>query len=112
MRIPITGFVRPILTVTPYIADFGSVAPTESSKDISIIVTNFGKEPVEITKVSTALPGVQTTVKALEAGKRFEIKVALSPAAMAKGAIDSTIRIETTSSKKPVLDVPLKGSIS
>ena len=112
LRIPITGFVRPILTVTPYIADFGAVAPTEASKDISIIVTNFGKDPVEITRVSSPLAGVETTVKPIEAGKRFEIKVALSPAAMAKGAIDSTLKIETSSPKKPVLDVPLKGSVS
>ena len=112
LRIPITGFVRPILTVTPYIADFGAVAPAEGSKDISIIVTNFGKEPVEITKVTSTLPGVDATVKPIEAGKRFEIKVALSPAAMAKGAIDSTLKIETSSPKKPVLDVPLKGSVS
>ena len=56
--------------------------------------------------------GVETTVKPLEAGKRFEIKLALSPAAMAKGAIDSTLKIETSSPKKPVLDVPVKGSVS
>jgi len=112
LRLAITGFVRPILTVTPYIADFGAVAPSAETKDISIIVTNFGKDPVEITKVTSALAGVETTVKSLEAGKRFEIKLALSPAAMAKGAIDSTLKIETSSPKKPVLDVPLKGSVS
>jgi len=111
VRIPITGFVRPILSVTPYVADFGSVTMTEKGKDLSIIVTNFGKEPVEITRVTTALAGVETSVRPLEAGKRYEIRIAL-PAAMAKGTIDSSLKIETSSPAKPSIDVPLKGKIS
>ena len=111
VRVPLTGFVRPILSVTPYVADFGSVTMTEKGRDLSIIVTNFGKEPVEITRVTTALAGVETSIKALEAGKRFEIRVVL-PATMAKGSIDSSLKIETSSPAKPSIDVPLKGKIS
>lgn len=111
LRIPITGFVRPILTVTPFVADFGAVELKDAGKDLSIIVTNFGVAPVEITKVTTGVPGIEATVKPLEAGKRFEITIALKPG-MAKGAINSTLKIETTSPQKPSLDVPLKGTVS
>jgi hypothetical protein len=111
LRIPITGFVRPILTVTPYVADFGAVELKDTAKDLSIIVTNFGAAPVEITRVTTGVPGVEATVKPIEAGKRFEITIALKPG-MAKGAINSTLKIETTSPQKPSLDVPLKGTVS
>lgn len=111
LRIPVTGFVRPVMSVTPYVADLGAVQLSEPGKDFSLILTNFGKEPVQITRVSTPVAGVEATVKTLEAGKRFEIKLVLSPG-MAKGAIDSTLKIETTSTAKPTLDVPLKGTIS
>ena len=111
LRIPITGFVRPVLTVTPYVADFGAVSLGDGAKDLSLIVTNFGKEPVEITRVTAGVAGVEATVKPLEAGKRFEITLALTPA-MAKGAVNSTLKIETTSRDKPVIDIALKGSVS
>jgi hypothetical protein len=111
IKIPLSGFVRPILSVTPYVADFGSVTMTPEGKDLSIIVTNFGKEPVEITRVTTGVAGVEATVKAIEAGKRFEIRLALTPA-MAKGSVSSTLKIETSSPAKPTLDVPFKGTVS
>jgi hypothetical protein len=111
LRIPVTGFVRPILSVSPYVADFGAVEVSAGAKDLSLIVTNFGKDPVEITKVTTGVAGVEATVRPLEAGKRFEIKLALTPG-MAKGKVDSTLKIETSSPLKPTLDVPLKGMVS
>ena len=56
LRIPLSGFVRPMLSVTPYVADFGAITMTPEGKDLSIIVTNFGTGPIEITKVTTASP--------------------------------------------------------
>lgn len=111
LRIPVSGFVRPILSVTPYVADFGAVTLTDQAKDLSIIVTNFGKEPVEILRATTALAGVETSIKEIEKGKRFEVRVTIPPTT-AKGAIDATLRIETSSPQKPTLDVPLKGRVS
>jgi hypothetical protein len=61
--------------------------------------------------VTTDVAGVEATVKEIEAGKRFEVRIALKPE-MAKGKVDSTLKIETTSSVKPTLDVKFKGSIS
>ena len=111
LRIPITGFVRPVMSVTPYVADFGSIHMTEAGKDLSLILVNFGEEPVEIKSVTSTVPGVEATVKPIEAGKRYEIKLALTPR-MPKGPVSSILKIETTSSHKPTIDVPFKGTVS
>lgn len=111
MRIPITGFVRPVMSVTPYIADFGAIDVAESAKDMSLILVNFGEEAIEIKKVTTTTPGVEATVRAIEAGRRYEIKLALT-SKMPKGAVNSMLKIETTSVRKPTIDVPLKGTVS
>ena len=111
LEIPVTGFVRPLLAVTPFVADFGSVSLAQGPKDVSVILNNFGKEPVEIRKVSTGVAGVEVTWKTLDAGKRFEIKLALTPA-MAKGTVDAKLHIETSSAVVPTLDVPLRGAVS
>ena len=108
LRIPITGFVRPVMSVTPYIADFGTIDVAESAKDLSLILVNFGDELIDIKSVTTSTPGVETSVKSIEAGRRFEIKVALT-SKMPKGAINSVLKIETTSTRKPTVDVPLEG---
>lgn len=111
LRIPITGFVRPVMSVTPYIADFGTIDVVESAKDLSLILVNFGDELIDIKSVTTSTPGVEATVKSIEAGRRFEIKVALT-SKMPKGAVNSVLKIETTSARKPTIDVPLKGKVS
>lgn len=111
VRIPVTGFVRPIMSVTPYIADFGTVQTSETARDLSLILVNFGDAAVEVTKVSTVVPGVEATIKPIEAGRRYEIKLALTPK-MPKGKVDSILKIETTSTKKPVVEVPLRGTVS
>lgn len=111
LRIPITGFVRPVMSVTPYIADFGSIDVSTDAKDMSLILVNFGEEPIEIKKVTTDVPGVESSIKVMEAGRRFEIKLQLT-GKMPKGAINSMLKIETTSPRKPTVDVPFKGSVS
>ena len=111
IRIPITGFVRPVLSVTPYIADFGAIEVSEEPKDLSLILVNFGEERIAIKKVSTDVAGVEPSVRVMEEGRRFEIKLQLT-SGMPKGPINSILKIETTSTRKPTLDVPLKGSVS
>ncbi len=111
VRIPITGFVRPVMSVTPYVADFGSLQMNESGRDLSLVLVNFGDPAIEVKKVTTAVPGVEATIKPIEAGRRYEIKLALTPK-MPKGKIDGVVKIETTSTKTPIVEVPLRGTVS
>lgn len=111
VRIPITGFVRPVMSVTPYVADFGALQMSESGRDLSLVLVNFGDPAVEVKKVTTEVPGVEATIKPIEAGRRYEIKLALTPK-MPKGKIEGVVKIETTSTKTPIVEVPLRGTVS
>lgn len=111
LRLAITGFVRPLLSVTPFVADFGALELSAASQDLSLVLVNFGEAAIEIQGVTASVPGVEWKVKPIEAGRRWEVKLTLT-GKMPKGRIDATIKIETTSTQQPTLQVPLRGTVS
>ncbi|MFN7942425.1 MAG: DUF1573 domain-containing protein [Thermoanaerobaculia bacterium] len=111
VRVPISGFVRPLMAVTPPVADFGAVNTTEGEQSYAMTLVNFGDDTVEVKSVKADVPGIEATVTATEAGRRFNIKLSLG-AKLPKGSVNSVLHIETTSKRRPVIDVPLKGSVS
>jgi len=111
LRLAITGFVRPLLSVTPFVADFGALDLTAAAQDLSLVLVNFGDAAIEIRSVTASVPGVEATVKPIEAGRRWEVKLTLT-GKMPKGHVDAKIRIETTSPQQPTLEVPLRGTVS
>ncbi len=110
LRVAVTGFVRPLLQATPAIAEFGALDLGAASQDLSLVVVNFGEAALEIAKVSASVPGVEATIKPIEAGRRWEVKLKLT-AKMPKGRVDATVTIETTSTQQPTLQVPLRGTV-
>ena len=110
LRLAVTGFVRPLLSATPAVADFGALDLAAASQDLSIVVVNFGEAAIEIAKVSPSVPGVEATIKPIEAGRRWEVKLKLT-GKMPKGRVDATVTIETTSTLQPKLQVPLRGTV-
>jgi len=111
LRLAVTGFVRPLLSVTPLVADFGALDLTAAAQNLSLVLVNFGEAAIEIRRVTASLPGVEATVKPIEAGRRWELKLTLT-GKMPKGRIDAQIQIETTSTQQPTLQVPLRGTVS
>lgn len=111
LRLAITGFVRPLLSVTPIVAEFGAVNLTAASQDLSLVLVNFGEAAIEITGVTASVPGVESKIKAIDDGHRWEVKITLT-GKMPKGRIDATLKIETTSTQQPALQVPLRGTVS
>ncbi len=111
LRLAITGFVRPLLSVTPLVADFGALDLTAAAQDLSLVLVNFGEAAIEIRGVTASVPGVETKVKPIEAGRRWEVKLTLT-GKMPKGRIDAQIQIETTSTQQPKVQVPLRGTVS
>lgn len=111
LRLAITGFVRPLLSVTPFVADFGALDLTAASQNLSLVLVNFGEAAIEIRSVTASVPGVEATVKPIDAGRRWEVKLTLT-GKMPKGRIDAQIKIETTSPLQPTLQVPLRGTVS
>ncbi len=97
--------------MTPFVADFGALDLTAAAQDLSLVLVNFGDALIEIRSVTASVPGVEATVKPIEAGRRWEVKLTLT-GKMPKGHIDAKIKIETTSTVQPTLEVPLRGTVS
>ncbi|MEO8196687.1 MAG: DUF1573 domain-containing protein [Thermoanaerobaculia bacterium] len=111
LRLAVTGFVRPLLSVTPAVAEFGTLGLTATSQDLSLVLVNFGEAAIEIRSVSASVPGVEAKIKPIEEGRRWEVKLTLT-GKMPKGRTDATVTIETSSPQQPTLKVPLRGTVS
>lgn len=107
-QLPVSGFIRPLLAVTPPAADFGEVdlsAPALAR----FLVHNFGAEPIQVTGIDYDLPGAEGSVKTVEEGRRYSVELVLDPD-MPKGPFSSELKIRTDSPQEPVIVVPVKGT--
>jgi len=111
LEIPLSGFVRPVLSPTPAVADFGKLGKTAPDKQRFVFkLFNFGSDPVELTGTTIDLPFVVVTTAPEEAGRRFRIELQIAPDAP-KGKFEGTLKVETTSPVSPVVEVPVRGKI-
>lgn len=106
-RFPVSGFVRPVIAVTPDSAEFGVLKP-DQPKLGSFRVQVFSTEPVQITGVETDVKGLTLDLETLQPGRNYSIRATVA-AAPPKGDFRGTIRIHTASTKAPLLEVPISG---
>jgi hypothetical protein len=109
VAIPVSGFVRPVLAVTPPTADFGTVELREPLNR-TLNIRNFATEPIKITGVEGNLPGLKANIEPLQEGREYSLRVVLSPG-MAKGPFDGKLMIRTDSPKTPVIEVQMHGTV-
>lgn len=109
VQIPVTGFVRPMIAVTPQVADFGTIELKEATKKV-INIRNFATEPIKVTGVEETVKGIEAKLEPLNDGREYQVQLTLSPE-LAKGSFEGKLTIRTDSAKMPVLEVPLKGTI-
>lgn len=109
IRIPVSGFVRPMLAVTPPAASLGDVDSAKAPAWV-LMVNNYGDADVNLTEATTDVPGFLAEVQPLEPGRRFRLRLTVGPEAR-PGAFAGTIRIRTSSPKRPFVAVPLTGRI-
>jgi hypothetical protein len=107
LEIPLAGFVRQQLAVAPPAFDFGTFDAGQPRRG-SLLVTNYGSEPVELLGVDTDVRGLTARIDEREKGKRYDLILTLS-ADVPKGALAGSLRVRTTSPRHPVLQVPVKG---
>ena len=71
---------------------------------------NFASEEIRLTGVEIqGLDDVTAEIVPLEEGRRYQIKLTLSPE-MDKGDFKGTLNIKTDSEKVPMLQVPVRGT--
>jgi hypothetical protein len=110
VQIPVSGFVRPVIAVTPPVADFGQIKLTEPLKK-ALSVRNFATEPIKVTSIDPNLPkGIQTQLESLEEGRIYQVRVILSPE-LPKGPFTGKLTLHTDSPKVPTIEVEFKGIV-
>ncbi len=108
-KLPVSGYVRPVLAVTPQRADFGR-RDLDEPYQTALEIRNLGAADVAITSVAADVPGVESEVEEVEAGKVFLVRLTLTKA-MSKGPFAGKIEIQTTSKLQPTVEVDLRGTV-
>jgi hypothetical protein len=109
LHIPIAGYVRPMLMVTPPTADFGSF-PAGEPRRASVLIQNYGAAPVRLLAVDTDVRGLSARIEEREKGKRFDVALILAPG-VPKGPFAGALHVRTDSARVPLLQVPVKGEV-
>jgi hypothetical protein len=109
VRIPISGFVRPLMHATPEEIELGEFeVSSETPLETEVVLVNFGNDPIEVTEVESDRKGVSAEALATELGRRFKIVVKVLPE-VGKGEIRGVLKVKTSSPKKPVYEIPYHG---
>lgn len=109
VRIPVSGMVRPILAVTPKVADFGRRDPGEEHR-ATLEIKNLGSTAVEVESAESDLPGLTAEVEAVEAGRLFHVVLTLEPG-MEKGRFRGKVTLKTSSPKQPIVEIDVTGTV-
>lgn len=109
LLVPLAGYVRPLLMVSPPAADFGSFSPSEPRRG-SVVVTNYGADPVRVLGVDSDVKGLSAQVSEREKGKKYDVNLTVA-AGVAPGPFAGTLRVRTDSPRQPLLEIPIKGEV-
>jgi hypothetical protein len=107
MRIPVSGFVRPVLAASPPFADFGQrevLSPIRASVEIK----NFSEDEIELTEVVSSLPEVEARIQ--RDGDDYYVIVTLNPG-LPSGDFSGTVTVTTDSARVPTLEIEVKGTV-
>jgi hypothetical protein len=111
LEIPVSGYVRSRVSVTPALVNFGNFTAGKDAITRNIIVTNNKPAvPVKVTKAEVSVPGFQTDVVPTQEGVSYTVVVKAGDK-VKKGAIDGTVKLYTTDKEKAVIELPLKGEV-
>jgi hypothetical protein len=110
VQIPVSGFVRPIIAITPPLADFGKIELKEPLRK-ALTIRNFATEPIKVTGIDPNLPkGIETKLESLQDGREYQVRVILNPE-IGKGPFSGKLTIHTDSPKIPTIEVEFKGIV-
>ncbi|MEL7061150.1 MAG: DUF1573 domain-containing protein [Acidobacteriota bacterium] len=111
VRIPLSGFVRPRSHVTPTELDFGQLDGEALPLRRTLHFTNFATNGIEVTGIETG-DGLDLAVEPSDKqpGHRFKLRLTVGES-MPKGAFDTTIKLQTSDPQKPVIEIPVKGTV-
>jgi hypothetical protein len=109
LEIPVSGIVRPRVSVTPITVNFGNFTAGKDPITRNIVVTNNKPAtPVKVTKAEVSVPGFMTDVVPTQEGVSYTVVVKASDK-VKKGAVDGKVTLYTSDKEKATIEIPLKG---
>ena len=109
VEIPVSGIVRPRVSVTPITVNFGNFTAGKDPITRNIVVTNNKPAtPFKVTKAEVNVPGFMTDVVPTQEGVSYTVVVKASDK-VKKGAVDGKVTLHTSDKDKGVIEIPLKG---
>ena len=111
IEIPVSGIVRPRVSVTPVTVNFGNFTAGKDPITRNIIVTNNKPGvPVKVTRAEVSVPGFITDVVPTQDGISYTVVVKASNK-VKKGALDGTVKLFTSDKERAVIEIPLRGEV-
>jgi hypothetical protein len=111
LEIPVSGIVRPRVSVTPVMVNFGNFTAGKDPITRNIIVTNNKPGvPVKVTKAEVSVPGFVTDVVPTQEGISYTVVVKASDR-VKKGALQGTVKLYTSDKEKSIIELPLRGEV-
>lgn len=108
-RVAISGFVRPVIVVTPAAAELGPRSLAYPQLGSLLVQVNSTAE-IAVTKVDTDIEGLGVELKPVAPGRSYKVELTLLPA-MARGEFRGKVRVHTASPRMPLLEVPISGRV-
>lgn len=111
--VSVAGVVRPTFRVEPTAVNFGDVAPNDTAATRTIILrSNDLKAPDRfvVDKAESGVAGVTAAVKPTANKGEFELTVQVAKDAK-PGALNGSVLVHTNDSIKPVVTIPIKGTV-
>lgn len=110
VNIPVSGFVRPVLAVSPPTANLRSFDQAEGRRS-NVLLRNFATENIKVTEVKSNQEKVKVFLDTVEDGRRYRVNIEALPG-MPKGPFSATVTVKTESPKVPTLDFEVKGVVN
>ncbi len=109
VQIPVSGFVRPILAVTPPVIDFGKFDLKEPRR-FTFDVKNYATEQIKLTSVDPSGKGIGAELQPVDPGRHYSVHLTLKPD-LGKGPFEGKLMVHTDSPKVPVVEVAYRGVV-
>ncbi len=108
--IPVSGFVRPVIALTPAGFNFNEFTPKAAGTYLEVHVKQFLTELITLDEITSDVPGFTFTQRVVDEGREWFIRAIASADAPA-GAFRGTVTIKTSSPLEPKIVIPITGQI-
>ncbi|HTS03213.1 MAG TPA: DUF1573 domain-containing protein [Thermoanaerobaculia bacterium] len=111
IELPISGFIKPTVSVTPLSINFGNFDPKgdPQKRNVMLVNNNAAVESFAVTKAETNVPGISAEVVPVD---KSRVQVVLTvDQKIKKGVFEGDLVIRTSDKNRSEVKVPIKGVI-